>query len=66
LLDPRPHRAALPAAGAADELRTKAREGGLDGEAVDVVLRAAGHESARRPERPAGLTAREVEILRLL
>src|SRR5204863_1746411 len=34
--------------------------------AVDAVLRAAGHEAARRPERPAGLTPREVEILRLL
>ncbi len=66
MLEPRPHRAALPAAEAADELRAEAREGRLDGEVVDAVLRAAGHETTRRPERPAGLTAREVEILRLL
>jgi HD-GYP domain-containing protein (c-di-GMP phosphodiesterase class II) len=66
MLEPRPHREARTAAAAADELRTEARDGRLDGEAVDAVLRAAGHETSRRPERPAGLTAREVEILRLL
>jgi DNA-binding NarL/FixJ family response regulator len=42
------------------------RTGRLDGDAVDAVLRAAGHELTPRPQRPAGLTAREVEILRLL
>jgi DNA-binding NarL/FixJ family response regulator len=47
-------------------LEERERHGRLDGDAVDVVLRAAGHESTRRTERPAGLTAREVEILRLL
>jgi len=66
MLEPRPHRDALTAADAAAELRAEARDGRLDGEAVDAVLRAAGHEAARRPKRPAGLTAREVEILRLL
>jgi HD-GYP domain-containing protein (c-di-GMP phosphodiesterase class II) len=66
MLEPRPHRAAFSAAEAADELRAEARAGRLDGDAVDAVLRAAGHETARRPQRPAGLTAREVEILRLL
>lgn len=66
MLEPRPHRPALGAAEAADELRAEARAGRLDGEAVDAVLRAAGHATTRRPERPAGLTAREVEILRLL
>jgi DNA-binding NarL/FixJ family response regulator len=30
------------------------------------VLRAAGHGTTRRTERPAGLTAREAEILRLV
>jgi DNA-binding NarL/FixJ family response regulator len=30
------------------------------------VLQAAGHRFAGRPERPAGLTAREVEVLALL
>jgi DNA-binding NarL/FixJ family response regulator len=49
-----------------DELRAEVRYGRLDGEAVDAVLSAAGHEATRRTVRPAGLTAREVEILRLL
>jgi DNA-binding NarL/FixJ family response regulator len=30
------------------------------------VLTAAGHRATRRPARPAGLTTREVEVLRLL
>jgi DNA-binding NarL/FixJ family response regulator len=64
--EPRPHRDARSAADAARELRAEARDGRLDGEAVDAVLRAAGHERTRRTERPAGLTSREVEILRLL
>jgi DNA-binding NarL/FixJ family response regulator len=38
----------------------------LDGAAADAVLRAAGHRVRRRREWPAGLTAREVEILRLV
>jgi DNA-binding NarL/FixJ family response regulator len=33
---------------------------------VDAVLRAAGHRVSRRREGPAGLTAREVEVLKLL
>ena len=40
--------------------------GRLDGDAVEAVLRAAGHRVQRRREWPAGLTAREVEVLRLL
>jgi HD-GYP domain-containing protein (c-di-GMP phosphodiesterase class II) len=66
MLEPRPHRPARGAAEAAAELRAEVRAGRLDGEAVDAVLAAAGHEITRRAERPAGLTPREVEILRLL
>jgi DNA-binding CsgD family transcriptional regulator len=40
--------------------------GRLAGEAVDAVLGAAGHRVRRRREGPAGLTPREVEVLRLL
>ena len=40
--------------------------GRLDGEAVERVLAAAGHRRAARPPLPAGLTAREAEVLRLL
>jgi HD-GYP domain-containing protein (c-di-GMP phosphodiesterase class II) len=62
----RPHRAALSAHDAANELRRAARAGRLDGDAVDAVLRAAGHRVRRKPKGPAGLTAREIEVLRLL
>ena len=51
---------------AASELRREVTAGRLDGEAVDSVLRAAGHRVGRRREWPAGLTTREVEVLRLL
>ena len=37
-----------------------------DADAVEAVLGAAGHRVARRREGPAGLTPREVEVLRLL
>ena len=66
MVEPRPHRAAKAPAEAARDLRAEARNGRLDGEAVDAVLRAAGHPISRRPERPAGLTSRELEILVLL
>jgi HD-GYP domain-containing protein (c-di-GMP phosphodiesterase class II) len=62
----RPYRPALSAADAAAELRAEVTSGRLDGAAADAVLRAAGHRVRRRREWPAGLTAREVEIVRLL
>ena len=64
--EPRPYRDALSADAAAGELRADVRAGRLDGDAVDAVLAAAGHRVARRREGPAGLTAREVEVLRLV
>ena len=64
--EPRPHRPARPAADAATELRGDVRAGRLDGDAADAVLAAAGHRVRRRREGPAGLTTREVEVLRLL
>lgn len=66
MLEPRPHRPARPAGEAAAELRAEVRAGRLDAAAVEAVLGAAGHRVARRREGPAGLTEREVEILRLL
>ncbi|MGE3285206.1 MAG: HD domain-containing phosphohydrolase [Pseudonocardia sp.] len=65
LCSDRPHRAALAPADAAAAVRALAAAGRLDDEAVERVLAAAGHRRAR-PRRPAGLTAREVEVLRLL
>jgi HD-GYP domain-containing protein (c-di-GMP phosphodiesterase class II) len=64
--EPRPHRAALWPEQAAAELRRDVRAGRLDADAVEAVLGSAGHRVARRREGPAGLTAREVDVLRLL
>ncbi|WP_371934552.1 HD domain-containing phosphohydrolase [Mycobacterium sp. TY815] len=66
LLEPRPNRAALDPAAAAAQLRQDAREGRLDAESVEAALAAAGHRSTRRASWSAGLTAREVEVLRLV
>jgi HD-GYP domain-containing protein (c-di-GMP phosphodiesterase class II) len=64
--EPRPHRPPRSAEEAAAELRAEARAGRLDADAVDAVLGAAGHRVPRRRAGPAGLTAREVDVLRLL
>jgi HD-GYP domain-containing protein (c-di-GMP phosphodiesterase class II) len=66
LTEPRPHRDARPAAEAGAHLQAEVQAGRLDAMAVDAVLQAAGHKVSRRPVRPAGLTAREVEVLKLL
>jgi HD-GYP domain-containing protein (c-di-GMP phosphodiesterase class II) len=64
--EPRPYRQPLTAAAAAAELRADAQGSRLDVNAVEAVLAAAGHRVVRRREGPAGLTAREVEVLRLV
>jgi HD-GYP domain-containing protein (c-di-GMP phosphodiesterase class II) len=64
--EPRPHRPAHSAEEAARALQLEVRLGRLDAEAVDAVVAAGGHAVPRRREGPAGLTAREVEVLRLL
>jgi HD-GYP domain-containing protein (c-di-GMP phosphodiesterase class II) len=64
--EPRPYRPPRSAMEAAAELRADIRAGRLDAEAVEAVLGAAGHRVSRRRAGPAGLTAREVEVLRLL
>ena len=66
MTEPRPHRAARTAEEAATELRAGARRALFDADAVDAVLRTAGHPARRRREWPAGLTNREIEVLRLL
>jgi HD-GYP domain-containing protein (c-di-GMP phosphodiesterase class II) len=63
--EPRPYRERLTAGEAADALRREVRDGRLDGDAVDAVLAAAGHRVTGRREGPAGLTEREIEVLRL-
>ena len=64
----RPHRPALSAERAAEELRNEVRSGKLDGDCVAAVLEAAGQarRGRRHTVRPAGLTAREIEVLRLV
>jgi HD-GYP domain-containing protein (c-di-GMP phosphodiesterase class II) len=66
MLEPRPYRPARGGDEAAAALRADVRAGLLDPEAVEAVLQAAGHKTRRRREGPAGLTAREVEVLQLL
>jgi HD-GYP domain-containing protein (c-di-GMP phosphodiesterase class II) len=64
--EPRPHRPARSADEAAAELRAEVKAGRLDAEGAEAVLGAAGHRVLRRREGPAGLTPREVDVLRLL
>ncbi len=64
--EPRPHRRERSAEDAAAELRADVKAGRHDADAVEAVLGAAGHRVPRRREGPAGLTPREVDVLRLL
>ena len=63
-----PHREALEPERAAATLRDEVRAGRLDADAAEDVLTAAGHPraGARERARPAGLTARELEVLLLV
>jgi HD-GYP domain-containing protein (c-di-GMP phosphodiesterase class II) len=63
----RPHRPALTPNAAAEQLSSEAAQGRLDAEAVRAVLEAAGHPPVRtRHAWPAGLSDREVQVLRLV
>jgi HD-GYP domain-containing protein (c-di-GMP phosphodiesterase class II) len=64
--EPRPYREALTSESAAAQLRADVKAGRMDADAVEAVLAAAGHATLRRREGPGGLTAREVDVLRLL
>jgi HD-GYP domain-containing protein (c-di-GMP phosphodiesterase class II) len=66
MCEPRPQRPALSADQAASQLRAEVRQGRFDGDAAEAVLTAAGHRALRRREGPAGLTAREIDVLRLV
>jgi HD-GYP domain-containing protein (c-di-GMP phosphodiesterase class II) len=63
LVSERPWR---PALGPAEAARTLEAEAGLDRDGVAAVIEAAGQRARRPVGYPAGLTAREVEVLRLL
>jgi HD-GYP domain-containing protein (c-di-GMP phosphodiesterase class II) len=64
----RPHRPPLSPDHASEELAREARAGRLDRDAVAGVLEAAGERRTRRSAdlRPAGLSAREVEVVCLV
>lgn len=64
--EPRPQRAPRTADEAAAALDADVSAGRLDADAVRAVLSAAGHRVARRRGGPAGLTEREIDVLRLL
>ncbi len=64
--EPRPYRSALSGDDAAAELRAEATAGRLASDVVEAVLSAAGHPTLRRRDRPANLTDREVDVLRLV
>jgi len=67
MTQPRPHRGAMTDGDAARQLRSDADAGRLDHVATDAVLEAAGHAGGRtRGGGPAGLTARESDVLGLL
>jgi HD-GYP domain-containing protein (c-di-GMP phosphodiesterase class II) len=66
LTEPRAHRPACGPAEAVAAVRDEVRAGRLDAAAADAVLGAAGHAVPRRRPGPAGLTAREIEVLGLV
>jgi len=68
MTQPRPHRPPLAPDAASEELAREARAGRLDRDAVAAVLETAGERRPRRPAdlRPAGLSEREVEVVRLV
>jgi HD-GYP domain-containing protein (c-di-GMP phosphodiesterase class II) len=64
--EPRPHRPAYHWTKAADVLAQEARLGRLGAEAVDAVLQGAGIVRGRRALVPDALSAREIDVVRLL
>jgi HD-GYP domain-containing protein (c-di-GMP phosphodiesterase class II) len=66
MTEPRPYRPPLTTKEATSELSAEVRAGRLASEAVEAVLAAAGLRRSKRRSGPAGLTAREVEVLILV
>ncbi|HEY1748998.1 MAG TPA: LuxR C-terminal-related transcriptional regulator, partial [Xanthobacteraceae bacterium] len=63
----RPHRPAMSDSAAAVKLRAAVKEGKLCPDSVEAVLTAAGQPARRASSaRLAGLTPREIEVLRLI
>jgi HD-GYP domain-containing protein (c-di-GMP phosphodiesterase class II) len=67
MTQPRPHRGAVTLDEAAEQIQQDARAGRLDPDAVAAVVDAAGGPAQKKAVlRPAGLSDREVEVLRLM
>jgi response regulator RpfG family c-di-GMP phosphodiesterase len=67
LTEERPHRAACSSEAAAATLQREVKAGGLDGEIVNALLTTLGQRpTSRHKEVVAGLSEREVEVLRLI
>ena len=66
LIEDRPYRRALAPARAADRLDAEAKAGRLDPDAASAVIEAAGLRRPVRRSRPADLTERQLEVLRLV
>jgi DNA-binding NarL/FixJ family response regulator len=66
LIEDRPYRRALAPARAADRLDAEAKAGRLDPDAGSAVIEAAGLRRPVRRSRPADLTERQLEVLRLV
>jgi DNA-binding NarL/FixJ family response regulator len=65
MTEPRPYREPIPPERAAELLGKEASAGRLDADAVMAVVESAG-QRAPRIEHPAGLTEREVQVVRML
>jgi HD-GYP domain-containing protein (c-di-GMP phosphodiesterase class II)/DNA-binding CsgD family transcriptional regulator len=65
-IEDRPYRRGLAPPRAADRLEAEARDGRLDADAAAAVIEAAGLPRGVRRARPADLTERQVEVLRLV
>ncbi|KGN40953.1 HD domain-containing phosphohydrolase [Knoellia aerolata] len=66
LVEEAPHRGPVSATDAARRLTADARSGRLDPDGVAAVLRAVGEAAPGRASAVAGLTARQLDVLRLL
>ncbi len=66
MIEDRPYRRALAPARAADRLEAEASAGRLDADAAAAVIEAVGLPRGTRRPRPADLTERQVEVLRLV
>jgi HD-GYP domain-containing protein (c-di-GMP phosphodiesterase class II)/DNA-binding CsgD family transcriptional regulator len=66
MIEDRPYRRAITPTRAADWLEAEARAGRLDADAAAAVIEAMGLPRGNRRPRPADLTERQVEVLRLV